>query len=146
VPHLSPSVLAGKQRSLAKRFGAIACIVKLQQSDRQIFSHDGAVVLEFIPDASNGKRTVRSDTVHRVAILANLSPDSGIWRILEAFGYIYFGLAIWRIFESIWLQIFWFCEMYALYICTYLLTDSYASLLFLSLLMACKFVHQMKVW
>ena len=46
-----------------------------------------------------------------------------IWRILKAFGYKYFGLAnFWRFFESIWLQIFWFGEMYDLYICTYLLT------------------------
>jgi len=55
----------------------------------------------------------------RVAILANLSRDSG-------------NLAN---FESIWLQTFWFGEMYDLYICTYLLTYSYAELLFLSLLM-----------
>jgi len=54
----------------------------------------------------------------RVAILANLSPDSG-------------NLAK---FESVWLQIFWFGEMYDLYICTYLLTYLYVHLLFLSLL------------
>jgi len=41
----------------------------------------------------------------------------------------------WRLFESIWLQIFWFGDMYDLYICTYLLTYSYVDLLFLSLLM-----------
>jgi len=31
-------------------------------------------------------------------------PES--WRILKALGYKYFGMAIWRFFESIWLQIF----------------------------------------
>ena len=46
----------------------------------------------------------------------------------------------WRLFESIWLQIFWFGDMYDLYICTYLLTYSYVDLLFLSLLMVWKFM------
>jgi len=60
-------------------------------------------------------------------------PES--WRILKALGYKYFGMAIWRFFESIWLQIFLFGEMYDLYICTYLLSYSYVGLLFSSLLM-----------
>ena len=55
-------------------------------------------------------------------------PD--IWRILKAFGYKYFGLAIWGFFESIWLQTFWFGKMYDMYICTYLLTNSYLGLQF----------------
>jgi len=52
------------------------------------------------------------------------------------------NILVWRfgeflaIFESVWFQIFWFGEMYDLYIGTYLLTYSYVDLLFLSLLMA----------
>jgi len=36
----------------------------------------------------------------------------------------------WRFIESIWLQIFWFGEMYDLYICTYLVTYSYVDYYF----------------
>jgi len=70
--------------------------------------------------------------------LAKLSLDSGNLANFESFGYKYwFGdLAnFWRFFENIWLQIFWYGEMYDLHICTHLLKYSYINLLFLSLLM-----------
>jgi len=72
----------------------------------------------------------------KVAILANLSPDSGIWRILKAFGYKYVGLAIfrkhlapnflvWRNVRPVYLHVFAYI---------------YVDLQFLSLLMVCKFM------
>jgi len=74
--------------------------------------------------------------VNRVAMLANLSPDSENLANFESVWLQICGLAnFWRFFESIWLQSAWFGEMYDLYICTYLLTYRYVDLLFLRLLM-----------
>jgi len=91
----------------------------------------------------------------RVAILANLSPDSenlaneSIWLQMFWFGEL---ANFWRFLKNLWLQIFWFgeidqriifCEVfsqnelqchlyvdYTLYICTHLLTYPYIGLLF----------------
>jgi len=72
----------------------------------------------------------------RVALLANLSPDSGNLPNFESVWLQIFVLAnIWRFFKIIGLQMFSFGEIHDLQICTYLLTYSYADLPFLILLM-----------